>query len=62
MVNIFMREWSPAATLGNVMLIIVISYVIVDIIFNKRHNIVQLLGKLFVIILCMVIILFRRSG
>lgn len=62
MVNIFMREWSPAATLGNVMLIIVISYVIVDIIFNKRHNIVQLFGKLFVIILCMVIILFRRSG
>lgn len=53
--------WNPSATLGNVMLIIVISYVLSDIIINKKQNIVQLLGKILIVVVCMFIVLIRRS-
>lgn len=53
--------WNPAATLGDVMLIIIISYVLSDIVINKKQNIVQLLGKILILIICMFMILIRRS-
>ena len=53
--------WNPSATLGNVMLIIIISYVLSDIVINKKQNIVQLLGKILILIICMFMVLIRRS-
>lgn len=53
--------WNPAATLGNVMLIIIISYVLSDIIINKKQNVIQLLGKILIVVICMFIIFIRRN-
>lgn len=56
-----MNDWNPAMTLGSSMLIVIISYVLTDILINKKQNIVQLFGKLFIVIICMIIIFIRRG-
>lgn len=56
-----MNAWNPAMTLGSSMLIVIISYVLTDILINKKQNIVQLFGKLFIVIICMIIIFIRRG-
>lgn len=56
-----MGDWNPAMTLGSSMLIVIVSYVLTDILINKKQNIVQLFGKLFIVIICMIIIFIRRG-
>lgn len=56
-----MNGWNPAMTLGSSMLIVIVSYVLTDILINKKQNIVQLFGKLFIVTICMVIIFIRRG-
>ncbi len=57
-----MGSWSIATSIGNAFCIILSSYIMVDTCTNKRHNIVQYIGKMMLIILLLIIIAIRSSG
>lgn len=54
--------WNAATALGNALCIILSSYIMVDMCTNKKQNIIQYIGKMFIIILLLMIIAIRSGG
>lgn len=55
-------NWNPYTTLGNAFCIILASYIMVDICTNKKQNIIQYIGKAFIIVLLLMIVALRSGG
>lgn len=52
--------WQPENCIGNVMLLVIMTFIIVNVWKNKKLNLMQLSGNLLLLTLCFLIIVVRR--
>lgn len=52
--------WQVQNSIGNVMLLIIMAFIMVNICRNKKMNLMQLSGNILLLAICFIIITIRR--